>query len=184
MVTRRDRLFCAAYILLWLLPAATVGFAGGTVFPQRHLDWLYHISCLFSHRQTEWVVFHPEIRVAGSEEWEWLPFEGFAPMETFGYSNRLDRRLRYIYKNRDRRRYLPVVTEAARAQEREIAEWIGRRWKEVQPERPPLDAVRFVRVEFIPEQDLTTPRGPWDKTAFREAPKNRSRRYGRVSLSP
>lgn len=177
-----DYVLAVIVLLVWLIPITLVGLTSRPVVSHPSLAWIHNISCLFTGRHEVWPVHHVEVRPAGSEAWITLPFEGFAPMETFGYRSRLDRRLAYIYQYRNKRRFLPEVWKKARAQEKELAEWVARRWDELNPEGPPLAEVRMVRTSFWLARDFETIGGRWDKRAFETAPESRKRRFGRTVL--
>ena len=170
------------FLVVWLIPISVVGVTGKPFGPGPGLSWLHNVACLFDKRQPVWLFYHLEYRTEASEEWISLPFEPYAPMEPFGHTSRLDRRIRQIYSYRGKRRNPPALWERARAQEREMAEWVRQRHAALYPDEPPVTEVRFLRIAYDIYADLADPQGHWKKEGFRSNSDGTRRYYGTVKL--
>jgi len=135
-LTPYDVALCLILLVAWLGPITWVGATGQNI--PAYPAWLRHqhrISCLFIHELKGAQTYHIEVQRGGSNTWEQLGKEGYFDLPAFGYRTRLHRL--FVLSYRTGKGGLRIL---------ELGNFIHRRYYELNPDGPVLDAVRFVRV--------------------------------------
>jgi hypothetical protein len=156
-------------LVLWLIPITYVGamqkdFRFGFFNDWKWLRHQQRISCLFTNAATVWADYYVQVQSGGSQQWTELSEDGYFEMPVFGFRSRMHRILGHSYgKARGDRR----ITE--------IANFIRKRYKTLNPSAPQLDAVRFVRGS-ISSKELAKQTGCYKKLTLEQL-NTKSKRY-------
>jgi hypothetical protein len=147
-----DALALLAFVIMWLIPMAWVGYLGGppASWPVNCQD-LYAVSCLFGQGSERVSMFYVQTRFADRPGWYDLPEHEYFRLEPFGHRNRFDRFIaRFGYRDAD---------QHART---ELAHWIAATHRERHPDEAPIIAVRFLWTDHVISADAP-PNDRWRK---------------------
>jgi hypothetical protein len=166
-----DGFWVLALIALWLLPIFYVGsFRKDVRALPIYLRYQQRIACLFTGAVGNWSTYHVEIRREGETGFVELPEAGYFDMEIFGYRTRMHRILGFS-RNRPR----------GGRRQREIAEYLHARHRELDATQGAIEELRFVRA-WHPVAVLAQEKGCFVKPALAEVPPNRQRAFGHFRL--
>ncbi|PRQ08243.1 hypothetical protein [Enhygromyxa salina] len=147
-----DVIALLAFVVLWLIPMAWVGYLGGppASWPVNCQD-LYAVSCLFGRGSERVSMFYVQVRFADRPGWYDLPEHEYFKLEPFGHRNRFDRFMaRFGYREGD---------GLARS---ELAHWLAATHRERHGDEPGIVAVRFLWVDHVISADAP-PEDRWRK---------------------
>lgn len=159
-----DRLWVAAFLILWLIPVFWHGAVSRKPLPGdlHYLHTCHDIACLFTTRPTSWNAYYVQVRGRGRPDWQTLDSREYFPMQPFGHRTRLHRYL------------LDWGGKGGQRGREEVADFIFQRHRELHPDRPQPDELRFVWTWFAPLTDRP-PAGKWDPPPVEKLPANRMR---------
>lgn len=169
LMTPYDVAIALVLLLFWLGPISWVGATKKEtpLLP----DWLRHqhrISCLFTNEVKGWQSYHFEVQRGGSGKWEPMSEEGYFELPVFGYRSRLHRTLGHSYKRGKGAKRM-----------REMGLYIKRRYDELNPNGPSLDALRYVRV-YMSNEMLAKQTGRFKPMMPEEVPPNYTVYFGEM----
>jgi hypothetical protein len=176
--TRSERRLVSPYgmtisvlaIFLWLIPMAMTGsFKSKFHSIPPVVRNQYRISCLFTHSSKSWHTVHYEVRKKGELIWEEGPLEGYFDLDIFGYRSKLNRIvLASRHKNKRKKVY-----GRNKIRLEEMAQFIGDRWEEINPEDPDVREVRFYRVGHRVGKVHCTSREHWSRPSLSSIPEKK-----------
>jgi hypothetical protein len=169
LLTPYDAVLALLLLVFWLLPVSWVGATKqeAPLLPA----WLRHqhrISCLFTNEVKGWQSYGLEVQRGGSGRWEELSEEGYFELPVFGYRSRLHRTLGHSYKR---------GKGALRL--KEMGHYVKRRYDELNPNGPSLDALRYVRV-YMTNEMLAKQTGKFRPMRPSEVPHNYTVYFGEM----
>jgi hypothetical protein len=122
----------------------------------REITHLHNASCLFTEVVTRWQTNHVQGSTDG-RRWFTLRDEFYSPMKPFGHRARIDRPLSDIGAYIKR-------SSVYRDQAEQICNWYRNRYAKLNPDAPPLAAVRLIAISYtVGEPALAEPAGHWIK---------------------
>lgn len=156
------------FMVLWIVPMWVEGTQKQRVynhywrsFPPAVQKWardyppflsnLSRVACLFTKSVPAWGDWYFQIRFKRRIEWVTLEESDYSTLEPFGHHTRLNLMLSKSLPGDDS------------VQRQAMAEFIADRYYELNPESPPIEAVRFVRVIHRSNATLAAEKGPWRK---------------------
>lgn len=147
---RRDVAAALLVLVVWLVPISegALQAAPATWWPTVVRD-LGSISCLFRSRPESVAYYFAQVQRAGRRDWEAIDERALFPMEPFGYRSRFDRFMERFGARQERARG-------------DLARWIAARDRELNPERSPVSAVRFLAASQAIDP-ARPPAGRWHK---------------------
>jgi hypothetical protein len=115
-----------------------------------------------------WQSYALEVQRGGSGQWEEMSEEGYFELPVFGYRSRLHRTLGHSYKR---------GKGALRL--KEMGQYIKRRYDQLNPDGPSLDALRYVRV-YMTNEMLAKQTGRFKPMRPDEVPYNYTVYFGEL----
>lgn len=129
------------FMAIWIAPIWYVWWTRKPIpVLWNHLNDLYRIACLFTHRSTYRWDLDIQVQLEGDNERRNTRYEDFSNMLVFGYLDRLRR----IYDN---------LPEQDPKYKWAIAEFIKSRFEYLYPEMPIVTGVRFVVIAYPTTED-------------------------------
>ena len=129
------------FVAIWVFPISYVGWTRKSLpVYGNHLNELYRVACLFTHKSTRWWDLDIQVLVEWDNNWKNTRYEDFSSMLLFGYLDRI----RWIYDN------LPQNDPKYRIA---LAEFIKERFEYLYPEMPDVSGVRFVVIAYPTTDD-------------------------------
>ena len=135
---KKDVFFCLFFVFFWIIPVIYNGLTQKKIsFFPRGLSYFQSISGLFTHSVPVWPMPYIQIRLTGEADWQTLREADFFRLKTFGYRTRFFEALYYGTNIKD-------YARRSRDTQKELADWIARRYQKLNPQSKRIAAVRFI----------------------------------------
>jgi len=158
----RDLVLSLLFVLLWLLPIFYQGWTSSTIPPSvlpPFLTNIYRVSCLFTKSVPAWGDWYFQLKHVDDPGWWTLRESDYSKLEPFGHHSRIDL---FLSKSGN--------YSTGTAQRQAIADFIRKRHRDLFPDRPEVEAIRFVKAVYKVEVggELARPARCWEKKPLGE----------------
>lgn len=137
-------IFFAIFLWLWLIPISYTWLMRKQIPALgNHLNELYRVSCLFTHKASYTWDLWLQIKFGEDETWKNVDYDDFSSMDVFGWLNRL----RWIYDN---------LPENNNAMKDELGKRVAKRFADIYPWQEEVAAVKFVVIWFPADESSPT----------------------------
>lgn len=160
-----DRLLCGLFVLVWLLPITWTGLTKRPVpFVGVYANDMYRVASLFTKRLQGSVDYYFQVRFEDDWDWTNLSKREFSSIIMSGNRTRLDRMLQDS-----------VYSPRGMQQRQRLADYIKAQYEQRYPDRPKIEAFRYLVVFFPVGEMMISQKGRWVEWPIDKIPESQQR---------